>query len=82
MFEPNVDFILATFNMCLLTPQGIALCCGPNLFWDGCNEIKRMLGTFNQEVPTILSNNDWCYSMPTSLLDTVAYVVSYFCAPV
>ncbi len=29
----------------------------------------RMLGTFNQHLPMILSNNYWCQSKPTSLLD-------------
>ncbi len=31
---------------------------------------QRMLGTFNQYVPMILSNNYWCQSNPRSLLDT------------
>ncbi len=31
---------------------------------------KRMLGTFNQHLPMILSNNYWCQSKPTSLLGT------------
>ncbi len=33
-------------------------------------KVIRMLGTFNQHVPIILSNNYWCQSKPRSLLDT------------
>ncbi len=32
--------------------------------------MQRMLGTFHQYVPMILSNNYWCQSKPRSLLDT------------
>ncbi len=31
---------------------------------------QRMLGTFNQHLPIILSNNYWHQSKPTSLPDT------------
>ncbi len=31
---------------------------------------ERMLGTFNQHLPMILSNNYWHQSRPTSLHDT------------
>ncbi len=44
---------------------------------EGINEVNhasllciRMLGTFNQQVPMILSNNYWCQSKTRSLLDT------------
>ena len=38
---------------------------------------QRMVGTFKQEVPMILLNNQWCYSMPTFLHDKVPGVNRY-----
>ncbi len=39
--------------------------------------VARMLGTFNQHLPLILSNNYWCQSKPTSLPDTSMGVVPW-----
>ncbi len=36
---------------------------------------EGMVGTFNQEVPTILLTNQWCYSMSTSLLGQYLSIV-------
>ncbi len=41
---------------------------------------ERMLGTFNQHLPMILSHNYWCQRKPTSLVDTGMDGVPYFCA--
>ena len=42
--------------------------------------IKRMLGTFNQHLPMILSDNFYGQRKPASLLDTGMGDVPYFCA--
>ena len=41
---------------------------------------ERMLGTFNQHLPMIISHNYWCQRKPTSLPDTGMDGVPYCCA--
>ncbi len=51
-------------------------------FWtvQSFNLHLRMLGTFNQHLPMILSDNSYSQRKPTSLLDTGMGGVPYFCA--
>ena len=70
-------FMLLTI---VLPGAGEGVCGGPHLSGrqqsrSTLHWYERMLGTFNQHMPMILSNNYWHQSKPTSLHDTAMGVV-------